>query len=93
MTEYLFHWLPAGTERVRVPDVRLTADSRLHGAALALRHFKQVGCDITTPLAHVDITDSDGDSHTLLVEEVLDWLSDPKQAAFVRCEGLDVLDP
>jgi hypothetical protein len=89
MTEYLFHWLPAGTERLLVPDVRLTADSRLHGAALALRHFKEVGCDLSMPFAHVDITEPDGARHTLLVEEVLDWLSDPKQAAFVRCEGLD----
>jgi len=91
MTEYLFHWLPAGTDRVLVPDVQLTADSRLHGAALALRHFKEVGCDLSTPLAHVDIVESNGGNHILLVEEVLNWLSDPKQAAFVRCEGLDVL--
>jgi hypothetical protein len=91
MTEYVFHWLPAGTERLVVPGVRLTAESRLHGAALALRHFKDVGCDLSTPLAHVDIRESDGLSHTLLVEEVLAWLSDPKQAAFVRGEELDVL--
>ena len=91
MTEYLFHWMPAGTERLLVPDVRLTADSRLHGAALALRHFKEVGCDLSTSLAHLDITEPDGASHTLLVEEVVDWLSHPKQAAFVRSEGLDGL--
>jgi len=90
MTEYVFH-RPAGSERWLVPDSGLTADSRLHGAALALRHFKELGCDLSTPLAHVDITESDGASHTLLVEEVLDWLSEPEQAAFVRREGLDVL--
>ena len=91
MTEYLFHWLPAGTERVLVPDVRVTADSRLHGAALALRHFKEMGCDFSTPLAHIDITGADGTTHTLLVDEVLDWLSDQKQAEFVRSHRLDFL--
>jgi len=91
MTEYVFHWLPAGTERVLVPDVRVTADSRLHGAALALRHFKEMGCDFSMPLAHVDITGADGTTHTLLVDEVLDWLSDPEQTGFVRCHRLDFL--
>jgi hypothetical protein len=91
MTEYVFHRPPASLERWVVPDSRLTVDSRLYGAALALRHFKELGCDLSTPLAHVDITEPDGTSHTLLVEEVLEWLSDPKQAALVRREGLDVL--
>jgi len=89
VTEYLFHWLPAGTERLLVPDVRLAADSRLQGAALALRYFKEVGCNLSAPFAHVDITEPNGARHTLLVKEVLDWLNDPKQAAFVRSEGLD----
>jgi hypothetical protein len=48
----------------------------------------QHGCDITAPLAHVDLTGPAGVKHTLLVEEVLDWLDDPKQTAFVRDEDL-----
>jgi len=48
----------------------------------------QHGCDITAPLAHVDLTGPVGVKHTLLVEEVLDWLNDPKQTAFVRNEHL-----
>jgi hypothetical protein len=75
------------------PSVALKAESTLHGAALALRHFVQLGCDITAPLAHVDVTDADGSKHTLLVEEVRDWLSDPKQTAFVQREDLATLFP
>jgi hypothetical protein len=92
MTEYQYHWWPSRTPRPSLtPSVRLQADSHLHGAALALRHFQQLGCDITTPLAHVDVREPDGASQTLLVEEVLDWLNDPKQIDFLRREGLAAL--
>jgi hypothetical protein len=49
------------------------------------------GCDLTAPLAHVDVTESSGVKHTLLVEEIREWLNDPKQTAFVHREGLAVL--
>lgn len=88
MTEYRFHWWPAGTEAKLTPSVTIEAESPFHGAALALRYFMQHGCDITAPLAHVDLTGPVGVKHTLLVEEVLDWLNDPKQTAFVRNEHL-----
>ena len=91
MTEYQFHWWPSGTTASLTPSVRLQAESHLHGAALALRHFMQLGCDITAPLAHIDMTEPDGVKQTLLVEEVLDWLNDPKQTDFVHREGLAVL--
>ncbi len=91
MTEYQFHSRPSGTTRALTPSVRLQAESHLHGAALALRHFMRLGCDITAPLAHVDMTEPDGVKQTLLVEEVLDWLNDPKQADFIHREGLAVL--
>ena len=91
MTEYQFHGRPSGTKPAPIPSVRLQAESHLHGAALALRHFVQLGCDITAPLAHVDMTEPDGGKQTLLVEEVLDWLSDPKQTDFIHREGLAVL--
>ena len=91
MTEYQFHWWASGTKPAVTPSVRLEAESRLHGAALALRHFKQVGCDISAPLAHVDMTNADGVRKTLVVEEVLDWLNDTKQTDFVHREGLAVL--
>jgi hypothetical protein len=92
MTEYQYHWWSSGAQRPsRTPSVRLQADSHLHGAALALRHFKELGCDITTPLAHVDMSEPDGVTQTLLVEEVLAWLSDPKQIDFIHHEGLDTL--
>jgi hypothetical protein len=91
MTEYQFHWWLSGNRAKVTPGVKLEAESPRHGAALALRHFKQSGSDITAPLAHVDTTEPDGVKHTLLVEEVLDWLRDPKQTAFVEREGLAVL--
>jgi len=91
MTEYQFHLWSSGTQRTPTPSVRLNADSPLHGAALALRHFKELGCDITAPLAHVDMTEQDGVKHTLLVEEILDWLNDPKQTGLVHREGLAAL--
>ena len=91
MTEYQFHWWPSGPQRTRIPSVRLQADSPLHGAALALLHFMELGCDITAPLAHVDVTEPDGVKQTLLVEEVLDWLNDPKQTSLVHREGLAAL--
>jgi hypothetical protein len=91
MTEYLFHWWPSGTTRPMPPIIKLQADSHLHGAALALRQFMELGCDITAPLAHVDITESNGVKQTLLVDEVLDWLHEPQQGDFIRREGLSAL--
>ena len=93
MTEYQFHWWPTGIERARRQSVALEAESHLHGAALALRHFILVGCDIAIPLAHIDVTEADGAKQTLLVEEVLDWLNEPKQADFIQRESLAVLLP
>ena len=93
MTEYRFHWSAPEASRPVTPSVTLQAESHLHGAALALRQFVALGCDITAPLAHVDITESNGVKQTLLVEEVLDWLNEPKQAEFVHREGLAVLLP
>ena len=50
--------------------------------------FRQRGCDIGAPLAHLDLTDTNGLHHTLLVEEIVDWLNQPTQATFVEREGL-----
>jgi hypothetical protein len=91
MTEYQFHGLPSGTTRALAPRVSLEAESHLHGAALALRHFRQLGCDVAAPLAHIDMTEADGVKQTLLVEEVLEWLHDPKHSDFIDREGLAVL--
>jgi hypothetical protein len=92
MIAYQFHSWPSGPKGKPTPMVELEAESRLHGAALALRQFSELGCDIAAPVAHLDVTDSvDGVKHTVLVEEVLDWLSEPKQAAFVRRERLEPL--
>ena len=91
MTEYQFHWRRSGSEPASTPSVRLEAESQLHGAALALRHFAQLGCDLSAPLAHVDMTEPGGVKQTVLVEEVLDWLNDPKQTDFIQREGLAVL--
>ena len=88
MTEYHFHWWPVTSTAGLTPSVKLQAESHLQGAALALRHFMQLGCDIAAPLAHVDITEADGAKQTLLVEEVVDWLNDPNQADFIEREGL-----
>jgi len=89
MTEYKFH--SSSAKGAPTPSVRLEADSPLHGAAVALRQFIELGCDIGAPLAHVDVTEPDGAKHTLLVDEVLDWLSDPARADFIHREGLAVL--
>jgi len=91
MTEYLFHWWPSETTRSISRSIKLQAESHLHGAALALRQFKELGCEITAPLAHVDIVESSGVKQTLLVEEVLDWLQEAQQGEFIRREGLSVL--
>jgi len=91
MTQFQFHWWASDLQKTPIPSVSLNAESPFHGAALALRHFVTLGCDITAPLAHIDLRGADGAKHTLLVEEVLDWLHDAKQAAFVSSEGLAVL--
>ena len=91
MTEYRLHGWRSGTQAPPAPSVSLDAQSPFHGAALALRQFLQAGCDINAPLTHVDMTEPDGLKHTLLVEEVLEWLRDPKQAAFVHSEDLAAL--
>jgi len=49
MTDYQFHWWPSGSKQAQKSSVSLQAETRLHGAALALRHFKQLGCDIAAP--------------------------------------------
>lgn len=88
MTEYHLHWRPSKTQAALSPGVKLEAQSQFHGAALALRHFKQAGIDITAPLAHLDMSDAGGVTHAMLVEEVLDWLNAPEQTSFVQREGL-----
>ena len=91
MTEYRFHWRPSGSKGRLSPSVTLEAESRFEGASVALRQFVQLGCEISAPLAHIDMTDPDGVKHTLLVEEVLDWLKDSKQATFVQRAHLGAL--
>ena len=91
MTEYRFHWWPSGATRAVFPTIKVEAESHFHGAALALRQFMELGCDIAAPLAHVDMTESNGVKRTLLVEEVADWLNEPKQVEFIHREGLAVL--
>jgi len=91
MTEYHFHSRPSASSPAVKASINLDAESRFHGAAIALREFLQLGCDIAAPLAHVDLTEPGGDTHTLLVEEVLDWLKNPSQSVFVQREGLAVL--
>jgi hypothetical protein len=85
MTYYSFHWWPPSLTR---PHTAFAAPSAHHGAALALRHFLALGCDLGAPGGHVDFTDDDGNVHTLLVDEVLDWLKEPQQAGFVEREHL-----
>jgi hypothetical protein len=91
MTEYHFHSWPSGTTGKLTPRASLEAESRLHGAALALRQFVMQGCDISAPGADVDITDPAGVKHTVLVEEVLDWPEAPEQTTFVQRERLATL--
>ena len=91
MTEYRCHWWLPGERPSATAAVALEAESIRHGAALALRHFIHSGCEIGIPLAHIDVTEGSGVQHTMLVEEILDWLRDPGQAEFVRREGLSEL--
>jgi hypothetical protein len=88
MTNYRFHWWPTGATAKLTPSIALEAQTPRHGAALALRRFVELGCDINADGAHVDVTESDGVKHTVLVEEVLDWLKDDERAAFVQRHGL-----
>src|SRR5262245_25118101 len=91
MTEYKCHWWSAEAEPALTPVVTLAAETRIQGAALALPRLMELGCDIGAPHAHVDMTDPNGETHMVLVEEVLDWLDDPRQEQFVRREGLEAL--
>ena len=59
MTEYKFH--SSSAKGAPTPSVRLEADSPLHGAAVALRQFIELGCDIGAPLAHVETLENCGD--------------------------------
>jgi hypothetical protein len=88
MTEYRFHGRLSANPGAVTTSIGLEAASRFHGAAIALRTFMEGGCDIAAPLAHLDMTEANGDKHVLLVEEVLAWLKEPDQAGFVQHEGL-----
>jgi len=89
MTEYRFHWWPSSSSTK--PHVALAAESERHGAALALQRFVALGCDLGAPGAHVDITEPNGEAHMLLAEEVITWLQEPEQMAFVEREQLGAL--
>jgi hypothetical protein len=62
MTEYQFHSWPVGTKGQLTRGVTLDAKSQRHGAALALRLFVRLGCDISAAGAHVDMTERDASS-------------------------------
>jgi hypothetical protein len=91
MTEYRFHWLVRGSQANLTPSIVLDAPTRLHGAALALGRFLDQGCDMGAPGAHIDATESDQTKHTILVEELFEWLRRPEQADFVERERLATL--
>jgi hypothetical protein len=90
-TEYRCHWWPTGAQPVLTPSVTVDARSTREGAALALRQLLQLGCELNAPHAHLDLIGLDGARHTVLVEELIDWLRAPEQATFVAREGLDEL--
>jgi hypothetical protein len=75
----------------RIPTATVDAQSNLHGAALALREFTQLGHDITVPGAHIDIEETNGPTHTMMMSEVLDWLRQPEQTEFVEEQNLGYL--
>jgi hypothetical protein len=83
--------LPVGGSAKLAPSIALEAQSLRHGAAVALQRFVELGCDINAAGAHIDMTDSDGVKHTVLVEEVLEWLMDEEQASFVQRQRLSSL--
>ena len=87
MTEYRFHGRPSANSQTTA-TVSLSPESRFHGAAIALRMFMERGCDIAAPLAHLDVTEPGGVKHIVMVEEVLAWLRQSTQTAFVQNEGL-----
>lgn len=88
MTEYRFHWLVQGGHANLTSSVVVEAPTTLHGATLALLRFLDQGCDMGAPGAHIDVTESGGAKHTILVEELFDWLKRPEQTALVEREGL-----
>ena len=91
MTDYRFHWWHPRVQTDVAPSVALEAQTTLHGAALALLQFVAQGCDMGAAGAHIDVTDSDGAKHTILVDELFDWLKRPEQADFVERQGLATL--
>src|SRR5262245_44059523 len=89
MVEYHFHWITRSGESASSTVVTVSEQSDRHGAALALRIFRERGCDISAALGHLDLTDDRGFHRVLLVDEVVEWLKQPGQAAFVEREGLN----
>ena len=88
MTEYRFRWWPARKQADLTPSIAFEAPSPQHGVALALQRFVELGCDVNAVGAHIDVIDGDGARHTVLIEEVLDWLKDSQQVDFVERHGL-----
>jgi hypothetical protein len=89
-TEFRLHvW--SNTPGLQSPTISLDADTNLHGAALALREFTRRGCDVSPFGAHIDMKDTRGRTHTVLVSEVIDWLRLPAQGDFVAKEELTAL--
>ena len=87
MTEFRLHVWSRGPSD-RMPTATYDAQSNIHGAALALREFARLGYDISLPGAHVDVKETNGRTHTIMISEVLDWLHQPEQVDFVAAEHL-----
>ena len=75
----------------RMPRVTFDADDEMRAAALALRHFKRLGHDLSAHDANVDVETARGEKMTILVDTIFRWLKRPEAEAFVKAEGLESL--
>jgi hypothetical protein len=90
MNEYTVHlWANLPTGLIRAETVQ--GKTEMHAAALALKHFKQIGYDFSNPISRITV-DMPNDKEIIVpVRDVLRWLQQPEQAEFMQNENLSAL--
>ena len=79
------------TAQAAPPPYDVEAQTDLHAAALAIRHFVRLGTRVPQ-MATLDVGGPNQGPQTLSVESVLRWLRrDGEGLAFAKEEGLDFL--
>ena len=74
------------------PKYEVEAESDLHAAALAVRHFVRLGWQPGSQRATLDVEAETQGPQTLSVASVLRWLKrEGEGSSFARAEGLEFL--